>query len=339
METLNTNQNSISSSPVVPVPQAKIFYNHKNITDYISPDVLSVSYTDNEHGQSDEIDIKIQDKDHLWKSNWYPTKGDTVNISVGYEGQTLIDGGAFEIDELEISGPPDTMNIRGVSAHIKKPLRQKNSVAHENTSLKQIADKIAKKHGYTVVGNIKDVKIKRQTQNKKRDLTFLKELAESYGYIFKITGNKLVFFEIEELHNASSIITIDRSDISSFTFTDKTIGTYGACEVSYFDPKTKKLITYTEKRKDSKSEDTLKLNVRCENKQQAILKAKAGLAGKVKEVDGNISLMGNSKLVAGSNFDLTGFYKFSGKYYIKTAKHSIDKSSGYKTELEVYKIA
>lgn len=320
-------------------PIFQVDYEHKNITDYISPYITSVSYTDNEHGQSDEIDIQIEDKDHKWKSSWYPTKGDLLSLKMGFEGETLVNCGGFEIDEIEASGPPDIMNIKGLAANIKKALRQDNSVAYENKTLKQIAEDIAKKHGYTLVGSVKEIKVKRITQNKERDLAFLKRLAESYGYIFKIADNKLVFSEVEQLHTSKTILKLDRKDMISFNFKDKTNGVYKSCEVSYFDPKTKKLINHTESLKNVKDGDTLKLNVRCENKQQAIQKAKAGLAGKIKEIEGNITLSGNPKLAAGVNIEITGMHRFSGKYHIKTAKHTIDRSSGYKTELEIYKVA
>jgi len=45
---------------------------------WISPYITSVSYTDNEHGQSDEIELQIEDSEHRWKSSWYPTKGDLL---------------------------------------------------------------------------------------------------------------------------------------------------------------------------------------------------------------------------------------------------------------------
>ena len=54
--------------------------------------------------------------------------------------------------------------------------RQKNSVGYENKTLKQIAKEIADKHGYTLVGEIADVRVDRITQNQERDLSFLTKL-------------------------------------------------------------------------------------------------------------------------------------------------------------------
>ena len=83
------------------------------------------------------------------------------------------------------------------------------------------------------------------------------------------------------------------------------------------------------------SYDSLKLNVRCENKQQALLKAKAALTKGKDTIEGSIDMCGNPYLVAGLNVELKDLGYFSGKYHIKEARHTIDRSSGYATSLEV----
>lgn len=316
-------------------PIFKIEYEKKDITANISPNMLSVSYTDFEHGQSDEIEIQVEDKNNLWKSSWYPSKGDSLKLNIGYEGEKLLNCGSFEIDELEFASPPDTITLKALAANIKKALRQNNNVAYENKTLKQIAQEIANKHNLKLVGSIKDIKIKRITQYKKRDLAFLKNLAEEYGYIFKISDNKLTFYETAKLKSTNPAVIITRQELTSFTIRDKSSDQYKSCEVSYHDPKSKKLVSSSIKGSGTKA-DALKIHKRCENKEQAILKAKAGI-NKNSPVEGNISLMGNPHLVAGLNIELKGLYHLSGKYHIKQAKHTIDRISGYKTELDIEK--
>ncbi len=315
-------------------------YESRDITAYITPFVLSVTYTDYEHGKSDEIEIQIEDRDHLWKSSWYPTKGDVITLKIGYEGEPLLPCGSFEIDEIELSAPPDIISLKGLGTNIKKALRQENTKAFEGKTLKQIAQEIAGKHGFALVGEIKDIKIKRITQKQERDLAFLKRLAEDYGYVFKIADNKLVFYEIGKLESAGTIFVMDRKDIISFSLRDKTHELYRACEVSYHDPKTKRLITHTVKAEGVVKGDVLKLNERCENKEQAIAKAQAALRQKNSfQTEGSIIVTGNPKLVAGSNVELTGLHILDGKYHIVSSRHNIDRTSGYKTELEVKRVA
>jgi len=301
--------------------------------------VLSVTYTDYEHGKSDEIDIKLEDRDHIWKSFWYPQKGDLISLKIGYEGEPLLPCGSFEIDEIELSAPPDVVSIKGLATNIKKALRQNNTKAYENKTLKQIAEEIAKKHRFEIVGEIKDIKIKRITQKQERDLSFLKRLAEDYGYIFKIADGKLVFYELDKLESANAVYVINRKDMISFSLRDKTHELYNACVVSYHDPKTKKLITHTEKADGVVKGDILKINERCENKEQAIAKAKAAIARRNSlQTEGNITVIGNPKLVAGSNIEVSGLYTLNGKYHIQSSRHTTDRSSGYRTELEVRRV-
>ena len=316
-------------------PIFKIEYENKDITANISQNVLSVSYTDFEHGQSDEVEIQIEDIENLWKSSWYPSKGDSLKLNIGYAGEKLLNCGSFEIDELEFASPPDTISLKALAANIKKALRQKNSIAYENKTLRQIAQEIATKHNLKLVGSIKDVKIRRITQHKKRDLEFLKNLAEEYGYIFKISDNKLTFYETAKLKSAEPAIILTKQDLISFNIKDKTHNQYKSCEVNYHDPKSKKLVSSNIKGNSAKG-DSLKLHKKCENKEQAILKAKAGI-NKNSPVTGNISLMGNPHLVAGLNIELKGLYHLSGKYHIKQAKHTINRTSGYITEVEIEK--
>ena len=316
-------------------PVFKIEYENKDITASISPYVLSVTYSDFEHGQSDEVEIQLEDKDHLWKGSWYPSKGDTLKLNIGYENEKLLNCGSFEIDEMEFFAPPDTVNLKALAANIKKALRQNNSVAYENKTLFQIAQEIANKHNLKLVGNVKDIRIKRITQNNKRDLEFLKNLAEEYGYIFKVSDNKLTFFESAKLKSPSPALIINRKDIISYNFKDKTHDQYKSCEVVYMNPKDKKTVSANIKGTSTKA-DSLKLNTRCENKEQAILKATAAM-NKNASIEGTITLIGNPHLVAGLNIELKGLYKLSAKYHIKSAKHTIERTSGYKTELEAEK--
>ncbi|MGN1152705.1 MAG: hypothetical protein ACI4S3_01625, partial [Candidatus Gastranaerophilaceae bacterium] len=79
-------------------------------------------------------------------------------------------------------------------------------------TLKQIAKEIADKHGYTLVGEISDIRVDRITQNKERDLSFLTKLAKQYGYIFKIAENNLVFYDVSKLKGTKSTQIFYKSD-------------------------------------------------------------------------------------------------------------------------------
>lgn len=316
-------------------PIFKIEYNQKDITTDVSNQVLNIEYTDFEHGQSDEITITFEDTQKLWQGSWIPSKGDSLRVFIGYEGEKLLNCGIFEIDEIEFATPPDILTVKALATGITKALRQNNSVAYENKTLKQIASEIAQKHSLTLVGEIEDVRVERITQNQERDLTFLKKLAEQYGYIFKIAEGNLVFYKTEKLTGADAAKILYRTDLTRITLSEKTSKNYKSVTVSYHNPKTGKKITATAKNEKCVKGDTLKITERCETKQQALLKAKAALAKGNNTIEGSIDLVGTPNLIAGLNVELKDLGYFSGKYHITQTRHFIDRTSGYGTSLEV----
>ncbi|VEI45166.1 Phage protein D [Actinobacillus equuli] len=50
---------------------------------------------------------------------------------------------------------------------------------------------------------------------------------------------------------------------------------------------------------------------------------------------GNITVVGNPELVAGATIHLRNLGVFSGKYLIKSSRHSFGRNTGYTTEIEV----
>lgn len=228
----------------VPRPAWVVTYGQKDITHDISPYILSVSYTDKLSGESDEIQIVLEDTEQLWQGDWYPGKGDMLTVSLGYAGQKLLAAGTFSIDEIELSGPPDTVSIRGLAASVTSAMRTKSNRGFEGTTLGAIAQRIAKKHGLQLVGKIESLQIDRVTQYAETDLAFLKRLATEYGYMVKITHTQIIFSHLISLHDAPPLKTISRSDISRFSFRDTINRIYKAARLKHQHSQTKKMVTY-----------------------------------------------------------------------------------------------
>ena len=50
--------------------KAEVSFGGIDITKSIQPYLLSISYTDNEEDETDDLQIKIQDRDDLWLTQW-----------------------------------------------------------------------------------------------------------------------------------------------------------------------------------------------------------------------------------------------------------------------------
>lgn len=324
----------------VPVPRWILEYDGKDIGANISPYILDITYTDVLQGEPDDLEINLTDKDHRWKNGWWPQRGDVVRLLIGYEGQPLTSCGSFQVDEVELNGPPDTVSLRALSAGVMESLRTRNTVAYENKTFGEIAEAVALKHGLALVGTIADEKRTRRsrriTQRDEHDLAFLRRLGENEGVIFTIKDKRLVWHDQDVLDEAGAITVIKRTDMIRFAFRAKTANVYNACQVSYHDPKTKRLITHTEKAKGVTTGDTLKLNERCESKADAIVKARAALRGKNgRQVEGTVMVTGAPRLAAGGNVVIEGLGVLDGSYQITKARHSMTRSGGYTTEIDL----
>jgi phage protein D len=322
-------------------PKFTVKYAGKNITDDISRYLISVRYTDAAEGESDEVEISLEDSDGLWRSTWYPTKGEKLTLTIGYTDMQ-IPCGTFEVDEIELSGVPDTITIRALAAPIKGALRTKNSKAYEKQTLKQIAETIAGKNGLSVTGEIEDVRFDRVTQNRETDLGFLKRISYEYGHVFSVRDKKLIFTTIYKLEEGNPVKTIDRSELSRYSITDKTGNSYKDAKVKYHNPVDKEVVDADKTETDDKDitkGDTLVMTTKAENKQQAEQKAKAALhRANSKQQEGNISLEGEPLLIAGNNFELTGMGAISGKFHVVKSVHTINRSGGYSTDADIKRV-
>ncbi|MGH7932267.1 MAG: phage late control D family protein [Candidatus Binataceae bacterium] len=336
-----------SANYPVKSPQWILTYAGTNITADISAMVLAITYTDCLDGAAGEIEVALEDSQRRWQGPWYPTQADQISLSIGYSGEQLLPCGDFQVDQLELAGPPDVFHLRCVAAYITPAMRTLNSAAYENQTLPQIASTLARKHGLSVVGapSTLDVGFGRLTQWHETDLSFLHRLAREHGYDFTVRGRDLVFYARTALESRAPVLAIERSDVIGFSFTHKTHMTYRAAQVSYQEPATKQLITQTMAASPLPATgDTLKLTRRCENGQQALLKTEAALhAANMLQITANIVLGGTTALAAGNNVSVRGFGHGDGNYLIETARHRLSQRGGalppgYATEIEARRL-
>lgn len=312
--------------------------------------VTALSYTDNDEKEADEVGITCEDVDGLWRNSWYPVKGSTLQLSIGFaEDAVLVDCGKFEIDEVTLSGAPDQITIKAIAAGFKKGMRTKKSKSFEAQTLRQIAQYIATQNSLTLVGEIANINFTRVTQYRERDLSFLARIAQEYGYLFSVRDSKLIFTSAVQIEAGQPVLTIDRSQLKTYSLKDKTSETYKAANVKYHNPgdgsvKSAKVetlnnadnVTY----KQIASNDSLEIRTKAETPAQADAKGKAALHYKnSNQRTGSLSMEGSPRILAGNSFTLTGLGELSGKYYVKKSTHTMDKGSGYVTTAEIKQIS
>lgn len=323
----------------VPHPTWDLVMNSRNVTRDLDKYVVSITYEDHEEGEADTVDITLEDKEGKFRQDWYPTKGDTLSLRLGYYGSPFLECGEFEVDEIGYAGPPDVLTIRGIAAGVKKPRRTRQAKAYEDTTLKGLAEAVAKRAKLKLVGTVEAIPIRRVTQVRENDLEFLRRVANEYGYAFSIKGPQMVFFKRAALAAAAPVLSLPRNAIRPYSFRDKIMAVAADAEVTYHDPKSKSVKRGTAKAIGTTSADSIRLNVRAENSTQARTKAEAALEAANREAttcEGTI--FGNLRLLAGANVTLSDFGVLSGLYHVKRSRHTLDRAGGYRTEFEARRV-
>lgn len=332
----------MEASIIVPSVRIEVLYSVGEESVNISKYIENLTYKDFEKDQSDELELRILDKDGSFLNDKYPRKGARVSAKIGYTTEPLLNCGNFTVDEiaLDSSDSGDILAIRALAASINAPLRQKNTRYFIGKTLVQIARWIGSLHGYEVGGSEGFIELPRVDQYKESDLEFLRRIASEHGYIFKLTDNLITFVKAETLEASKPLSILKKADIRSLSLMDTTAKTYNACSVKYLSPRTGKYtsVTVHGNRKDVKTE-TLKLDVKCQTKEQAIARAKAALRTGQSTIEGTVSLKrGNRYCIAGANFTLEEYGVLSGKYHIKNSTHTVSPDS-YEASAEVVKVA
>jgi phage protein D len=321
----------------VRTPAWILTYAGVNITADVTAMVEAIVYESREQHLADEVQVTLEDRDGRWQGPWSPSYGDIVTLQIGYANEPFLPCGSFQVDEVELQGPPDAVHLKCIAAGITPTLRTPISARFEGQTLAQIATSVAARHGYTVVNApaASSLLLSRVTQNRETDLEFLHRIANAYNYDFSVRGTQLIFYPRGALETAPAVLALQRTDLTRFEFTGKTSQIYRAAQVSYQNPSSKTLISQTVADSSAPTGDTLNLAERAESPSDALAKAAAALHRcNMLRATMRVTLPGTTTLVAGTNLTIQGFGQNDGTYLVTQALHRLERSSGYTTEAE-----
>lgn len=268
----------------------------------------------------------------LVQKNWNDTGKDLT-----------LDMGTFEIDSVDMSGPPDKVTVKSTSIPYTSKLRmEKKNKAWEKISLKGIGQEIAGKNGLKLMYEASEnPTYKRKEQVQTSDIKFLQNLCHAAGMALKVTTLTIVIYDAAEYDKKPAVRTFKKGsgDIISYKMGTKLTDTaYTSCHVSYTDPDSKETIEYTYT-PDSKTGtgQTLEVNEKVNSKAEAIRLAKKRLREKnTQEYTASLKVVGDVSLVAGITVKLKGFQQFDKKYKVTQVKHNL--LDGYTVDLSLKQV-
>ena len=326
--------------------RARVIVAGKDVTKDISPYLKSVSYEDVETGETDTIELELQDAERLFIADWFPQRGDTLEVELirdSWQGDGQIETlplGLFEVDEITNSYPPNVAKVKGNSCPQNSALRQVDeSRSWENFKLSEIAADIAKRAGVELFFEAaEDPAIKRAEQAELSALAFLEKLCKDNGLALKFADGKLIIFDEVKLEAQEPLSTLvyDLSVIKQFSATATLSEIYKSCEVVYKDGKKDELLQG--KFEDSTKTDgkVLKINQKVENQGEAEKLARKKLREKNKdEIRIQLTTTGRFEYLSGQVVALEGHGFYDGRYLIERATHKV--GNGYEVSMELRK--
>lgn len=323
-------------------PHFQLIYRGIDISSELAPMVTSVTYTDLYHGEVDEIDVTVQDRDGRWKGSWKPEAGDTMQLTI-FDGRGgVLPCGSFELDEPDAEGDRggDRMVMRGLAAPISKELRTEKTRAFEKQSLSAIVGRVAGEAGLSLEGQIDNLTFERITQRRERDLEFLTRLAEDTGHYFSVRGSRAIFTNFASVDGQNAALTVRHAAIAttlvSYKLREQTHDTYSSAKASYLDRDRKETVTAEETDAKVRTGDTLKISgerVESPANARALAKSRLHFANR-KRRSGSIEMVGEVRLVAGAVIDMADFGQYSGRYLVDSSTHTMTRG-GYTSSAEL----
>ncbi|WP_375660259.1 MULTISPECIES: phage late control D family protein [unclassified Bartonella] len=177
-------------------PFCTVLANGEDITKTLMDYVLSIEITDEAENKSDRITIELDDRARDSDNGFLdiPLIGTIISITLGYEGGKNRDMGAYLIDEISVSSPPQSLSVTGRAASMNTSYRTPKSQSYHQQTLGSIVQEIAERNGYTpkVDPSLAKIVVRHIDQTSESDMAFAARLAGEYDAVAKPVDGKLV---------------------------------------------------------------------------------------------------------------------------------------------------
>lgn len=304
----------------------------------IASQASAFTYTDIASGQSDSVSITMHDVGKAWLKKYMPKKGAEIKARIvlkRWDKEKSFTCGYFTLDDISFSGRPLSCVLGGVSVPVNDDFKSfQRSKTYEKTTVKDIAQQIAKRAGVNLFYDAPNIQIAEKEQSKQTDSAFLYSICADYGLAMKVYSKKIVIFDITEAEKKKPVRTIKEKQILSWNYNTTIDGTYTGVKLEYTNPDSDKKISVTLGEKGR----MYGMNTQASSQYDAELMA----AAKVNEANRSIetmevTMLADTDICASQCVKIKDFGKISGKYYIDKIMHNLG-GSGYTMTLSMHKV-
>ncbi|WP_367239308.1 contractile injection system protein, VgrG/Pvc8 family [Pseudomonas fulva] len=318
-------------------PSFRIVADGRDITALINDRLLLLRTLDKPGMDSDEFELRVDDRD---QAVTLPKRGANIEAFMGYEGQALARLGSYRVDQVEVTGPPDTITLRGKASDMRGSGKTTRSGSWENVPLAQIVSDLAARNGWKP-GCTVQTKVVRVDQRNESDFNFITRLARQYDCTAKVGDGQLLVMPRQGGSTpggkAFGAVTIQRSDVNRYSFRLGDRPTQRAVKTQHQDKKTGAL-KVVELGNDEAPEGLPAVHTDRHiypDKGAAEQAAKARLAAFNRSTAGvRLEMLGRTDLFAERSINALGFKSGLDGEYLVDSVEQVFMPSGWSTTVE-----
>ena len=305
-----------------------------DITSAIQDRLLSLRITDESGLTSDSLDIKLDDRDMAIE---WPTHGAELTVFLSTYLSGFLSMGMYVVDEVEHSGPPQTMTIRAKACDMRASFKAPKTRSWESVTIASLVQTIAAEHGLTakVSDAFVSILIPHLDQTNESDLHLLARLAKEHDAIAKPVRDYLVFAPKGTAKSFTGkgmqAVKISASDIHQHRVAQTERAKFGSVVAFWHDVEKGDKQTVTV----GADEPEYSLRHTYSTEAEAISAAKAKLMQLSRGTASlSLTMIGNPFIQAEGKLLLTGLRSpINGEWVINRSEHQID-SGGFVTRCE-----
>ncbi len=315
----------------------QVLAEQKDITELIADRLISIKTTDKPGMESDECEIHIDDRD---SKVHFPRRGAHLEISLGYDGKGLSRMGTYVIDDIEISGPPQLIVLKGKAADMRADAKSHRRGAWEGVTLASIVADIAARHAWQAVCNV-DAAIARADQIGESDIHFITRIARENNATATVKDGRLLVLPRGAGKTASGkelpVMVVKRSDVGRYSFHFSDRPAHGGVQTGWHNDKTGRheVVRLTNPDAPESAPTHTDRHV-YPDKERAEAAAKARLAGLNRSTaDVRLEMVGRADIIAEQTVRADGFKAdLDGEYLVDTVEHTFTQGDGWHTTIE-----
>lgn len=317
---------------------------NRNVSNDLEGLISSFAYEDIASGESDTVEIELDNSDMRFLTSWSPHKGDKIKADIQVRNWSTKGGnysiccGKFCIDQVQFEGPELNCTIGATAIPENNAFHcTTRTKTWKSITIKEIARQMAARYHMNFKYDAENIRIKELEQNEETDSSFLSSLAENNGLGIKIFFGSIIIFNKEKYEKKKIVATLHKNDLLSWSYQDSLIGYY-----------TGATIKYTQKIKDAKDK-THKVKVgggkrlyKCNNNVDSEAEAKRIACAEVNKENEKCCMLSCTimakRLYAGCTVKLEEMGAVNGKYFIDKVVHNISANGVYTQQIEMHRI-